>query len=233
MLEFLAAGVARFMEVLGFFQTVVISFMEWKERVLGKVVEHFPLWISPNELSLARIPCSILIIPPIFTAHYKVAFSVFLFAAILDLFDGALARQRKQETDFGKIIDGLTDKMVFLGALMALIYTTHPESISRRLMWTIAILELTSALFALGRKGVALFWKKTIEVGSNFFGRFKAVDGVLAICIYLLDPLDLTYQIIASRLLWIYLVFLILSISYHVFCTLTGKKPFKGFKDSK
>jgi CDP-diacylglycerol---glycerol-3-phosphate 3-phosphatidyltransferase len=47
-----------------------------------------------------------------------IALIVFVTAAVTDLFDGRLARQRKEETSLGKFLDPLADKFLVLGALV-------------------------------------------------------------------------------------------------------------------
>src|SRR5204862_2551074 len=47
-----------------------------------------------------------------------VAFLFFLAAAITDYVDGMLARSRKQETDLGRLLDPLADKLLLLGTFV-------------------------------------------------------------------------------------------------------------------
>ncbi|MFZ2958719.1 MAG: CDP-diacylglycerol--glycerol-3-phosphate 3-phosphatidyltransferase [Candidatus Ozemobacteraceae bacterium] len=50
-----------------------------------------------------------------------VATVVFIFAAITDYYDGALARYYKEETTFGKFIDPIADKLLVTTALVAMV----------------------------------------------------------------------------------------------------------------
>ena len=47
-----------------------------------------------------------------------IALIVFVAAAVTDIYDGRLARQRKEETNLGKFLDPLADKFLVLGALV-------------------------------------------------------------------------------------------------------------------
>lgn len=46
---------------------------------------------------------------------------MFLFASLLDAFDGMLARKLEQESDFGKIMDPIADKILIISALIVLV----------------------------------------------------------------------------------------------------------------
>ena len=80
----------------------------------------------PNILTLIRIG----LVPPIIALvliqwihrdFFNVVTAVlFLIAALTDLFDGAIARNTNQVTDFGKFLDPIADKMLILGTLTAI-----------------------------------------------------------------------------------------------------------------
>ena len=46
------------------------------------------------------------------------AFVLFTVAAITDYIDGMLARSRKQETDLGRLLDPLADKLLLVGTFV-------------------------------------------------------------------------------------------------------------------
>lgn len=55
------------------------------------------------------------------------AMVVFLVAALSDLADGALARQRSEITDFGKLVDPLADKLLLVATLVPFYVLTLRE----------------------------------------------------------------------------------------------------------
>lgn len=75
----------------------------------------------PNALTIGRIAITPLVAGLPFASSWKlrlVAFVLFTLAGITDYVDGRLARSRKQETDFGRLLDPLADKLLLLGTLI-------------------------------------------------------------------------------------------------------------------
>src|ERR1051325_1240859 len=75
----------------------------------------------PNALSAARIVATPLIaaLPMLDSSALRLpAFVLFVFAAVTDYVDGYLARSRKQETDLGRLLDPLADKLLLVGTFV-------------------------------------------------------------------------------------------------------------------
>src|SRR5439155_20761271 len=94
------------------------------------------------------------------------AFVPFTAAALTDWVDGYLARSRKQETDLGRMLDPLADKVLLLGTFVPMYVLAHqlpfqtPFGIVRLPWWVVAII--------LGR-----------EVTMTWFRQFAARRGVV------------------------------------------------------
>jgi cardiolipin synthase len=78
----------------------------------------------PNLLTLSRI-AAIPLLVGLVAVHYPFAdlFACIVFsaAAITDYFDGKLARSRRQQSDFGRMLDPIADKLLVGAALMMLV----------------------------------------------------------------------------------------------------------------
>ena len=75
----------------------------------------------PNALTVGRIAITPLIAVLPFapaTTPRLVAFILFVFAAVSDYADGVLARSRKQETNLGRLLDPLADKLLLVGTFV-------------------------------------------------------------------------------------------------------------------
>lgn len=78
----------------------------------------------PNLLTLSRI-AAIPLLVGLVAARYAladvIACVVFSAAAITDYFDGKLARSRRQQSDFGRMLDPIADKLLVGAVLMMLV----------------------------------------------------------------------------------------------------------------
>ncbi len=75
----------------------------------------------PNYLTLGNLFCGALGIERVFAGHPEHAFLLMLIAAVLDFFDGFLARLLKADGEMGRQLDSMAD-MVSFGVLPAVIW---------------------------------------------------------------------------------------------------------------
>ncbi len=95
-------------------------------------------WTLPNILTVARIALTPVIALLPFIAGWVpklIAFIVFLAAAISDIYDGKLARQRNEITDLGKILDPLADKLLLLASLVPIWWITNNRMQQYEIPW--------------------------------------------------------------------------------------------------
>jgi CDP-diacylglycerol---serine O-phosphatidyltransferase len=76
----------------------------------------------PNLFTLGNLSCGVLAILNIFNEQYQVAAYLVLLAAVLDFFDGFLARLLKVSGELGKQLDSLSDLVTFGVAPSFLLY---------------------------------------------------------------------------------------------------------------
>jgi CDP-diacylglycerol--glycerol-3-phosphate 3-phosphatidyltransferase len=138
----------------------------------------------PNALALFRIALAPLMLwffidrdNPIFVGiHYSwldyFAALVFVIASVTDFFDGYIAREWKQTTTVGAILDPLADKMLILAALLGLMIIDRVD------IWAVFII-LSREFFITGLRVVAV--EQGIDVRSSFAGKSKTVAQMFAI----------------------------------------------------
>ena len=161
----------------------------------------------PNILTLCRM-----VVVPIFIGSCYlplpisiwVTFSLFLFAAISDFFDGWIARRLSVVSKFGRIFDPIADKLIVATALIMLIVFQGIEVIP-----VVAILCRELLVSGL-REGISN--GKNLVVSRS--GKWKTATQMMAILILLIAPafpdifegLQLTGEIfllIAALLSWL------------------------------
>jgi CDP-diacylglycerol--glycerol-3-phosphate 3-phosphatidyltransferase len=84
----------------------------------------------PNALTVARIALTppVAAMPFIDTSAARLAaFVLFVVAAVTDYLDGRFARSRRDETDLGKILDPLADKLLLIGTMVPMYWLARTE----------------------------------------------------------------------------------------------------------
>jgi len=146
----------------------------------------------PNALTVGRIAATPLIAALPLASSWPlrlVAFILFTAAAISDYIDGRLARSRKQETDLGRILDPLADKLLLVGTFVPMYLLAPafpfitPFGTVGLSIWIVVIVlgrEVLMTLFrqAAKRRGVVIAaigpakWKTAFQLvwqGSAYF----------------------------------------------------------------
>ena len=78
----------------------------------------------PNILTLSRVPAKFAIVALMYrrwTGAASIAFWLFIAGAVSDWLDGYVARKQGIVSDFGKLMDALTDKIMVIGIMVALV----------------------------------------------------------------------------------------------------------------
>lgn len=104
------------------------------------------------------------------------AFVIFIIASLTDLYDGYLARNRKEITNFGIIMDPIADKLIVLSALISFVQLDIISS------WIVIVIVAREFLITVLRT-MALAKNKVL--GSIKSGKYKTVSQMIAIIIIL------------------------------------------------
>lgn len=132
----------------------------------------------PNFLTILRILLVPFFIYCLFQEqnYYKIlAFVLFSFASLTDLVDGYLARKWKQETEFGKFLDPLADKVLVVGAFLALILLDEQIELWMVLLIILRDMLITSLRYIAIKGGKSIRTtrmgkiKTTFQMGSIAF----------------------------------------------------------------
>ncbi|MEA2472959.1 MAG: CDP-diacylglycerol---glycerol-3-phosphate 3-phosphatidyltransferase [Thermoleophilaceae bacterium] len=134
----------------------------------------FPLNV-PNTLTLFRILLVPVLVVALLDATPKaqwLAAFVFALAAFTDGLDGYLARARRSETTFGKVMDPIADKLLVAAALISLV------SLDRLAAWVAMVIiarefAVSGLRIAAGAQGVV--------IPASKLGKLKTFTQIVAI----------------------------------------------------
>ncbi|MGQ9464524.1 MAG: CDP-alcohol phosphatidyltransferase family protein [bacterium] len=128
-----------------------------------------------------------------------IAFIMMLGALFSDVVDGYIARKFHQETELGKLLDPLCDKISLVVILITLL------RINSIPLWAVFIIALRDVLILLG--SFVLFKKRRLVYKSNFFGKLTG---------FLFGTMILTFTLNLQRLgmIFLYIAIPIMTIAF-------------------
>jgi len=171
----------------------------------------------PNLITLSRI----ILIPLLIGIFYVpwvsdetkniTATAIFIFAGITDWLDGYLARRLNQMSAFGAFLDPVADKLIVVGALLALLYLQRVD-----LLVTLIIVGREIAISALREWMAKVGQGKSIAVA--YIGKLKTTAQMIAIPLLLYhDPLlTLDCQWLGTILINVAAVLTVASMLYYL-----------------
>lgn len=139
----------------------------------------------PNQITLSRIPLMFVIVWLMFQSWLgarSLAFLLFIAGAVSDWLDGYLARKRNIVSTFGKLMDALTDKIMVLGIMVAMVDRNyHPIPLA------FVLITLCREFLVSGMRMVAA--SKGVVVAADRGGKTKTVTQLIAIGFLLATPM--------------------------------------------
>ena len=171
----------------------------------------------PNALTLLRIFLVPLLIAVLFSSripnHELIAVGIFLAAAFTDLFDGYLARRRRQITTLGILLDPIADKLLIAAAFVSLVQM-DPHAVPA---WMVVII-LGREFAVTGLRAIAS--SRGLIIAANELGKAKMVSQVITVTIIILGHryrewvilgIPFNFQILGRVGLWLVVAFALLS----------------------
>ncbi len=106
---------------------------------------------------------------------------LFVLASLTDWFDGMLARKYKVESNMGRFMDPIADKILVLGAIVMLLAMNRVDPV-------MVFLFLARDIFIGGIRAVAA--ANNLVIAAKPFGKIKTAFQMFAIpCLLIYDPL--------------------------------------------
>lgn len=135
----------------------------------------------PNLISLLRIFLMPLFLYLIFQPERSMKFAaliVFSIASLTDFFDGWSARKLKQESELGKFLDPLTDKVLVISTLVAFLLIDYLIP-----LWMIIVIIGRDVLVTVMRY-IAV--KKGMSIRTSRFGKIKTAFQMISILVIIM-----------------------------------------------
>lgn len=133
----------------------------------------------PNQLTVLRLGmCGLFLISMSIAWPYAAttAFFIFTLASLTDWLDGEIARSRNLVTDLGKLLDPLADKILVLGALVALVSRGVAP------MWMVVVIMAREFLIS-GLRQIAASKQKILA--AEKVGKHKTISQIVAVLVSL------------------------------------------------
>jgi CDP-diacylglycerol--glycerol-3-phosphate 3-phosphatidyltransferase len=140
------------------------------------------IWTLANIITVSRIAlCPVVALLPFIRGYIPklIAFVVFLIAALSDLYDGHLARERNEITEIGKLLDPLADKLLLFSTLVPIYWITTYRMVQYEIPWW-GNVPLWVALVLLGREFMMTLFRhlakqRGVIIAAMGAGKLKTV----------------------------------------------------------
>jgi CDP-diacylglycerol--glycerol-3-phosphate 3-phosphatidyltransferase len=140
------------------------------------------VWTLPNILTISRIALApVIALLPFISGYWPklIAFVVFIAAAISDVYDGKLARERQQISDLGKELDPLADKLMLFAMLVPIYWITRYPMRQYEIPWW-GNLPLWVALLLVGRELLMTVFRRIarrrgVVIAAGSAGKIKTL----------------------------------------------------------
>ncbi len=143
-----------------------------------------------NYITLSRIVFLPFIIYFLVTDQRVIAFIILFVSLLSDMFDGFLARRLNQESETGKMLDPLCDKISLTAILVTLFI------IGSMPLWGLIMIIARDVLILTGSM---ILWKNKSKVfASNFFGKITGFLYGAVICAFTLG-----WQVLGTIILYL------------------------------
>lgn len=152
------------------------------------ILPLIPQWVTPNQVTILRMALTPLAIWLIMVGNYPIAIPFFLFVALTDAIDGAMARVRNQITDWGTMWDPIADKLLIGSAVFVIVL----EHVNIFLGLLLLVIELVAVIGGYWR-----FRGGKIQP-ANVWGKIKMileVVGVTSLLVALAFNINLLVQL--------------------------------------
>jgi len=114
------------------------SYFDDTSKKVGKTFSKIPL--SPNQWTVISLLFTLVLFYFLVNQNFWVASIVFAFAALIDMIDGAVAREKKMVTKFGGYLDSVIDRVIEFIIILGFFLVSYPNFIVSINIWLLFLL---------------------------------------------------------------------------------------------
>lgn len=141
------------------------------------VLRLIPRGITPNHMTILRMVLTPFVVFVVWLEMWDIAIPLFILTALTDVFDGTLARTRKQITIWGTIADPIADKLL-IGSVVVAFVAREINSVFAAIIVTVEVLVVAASILRHHRFGTF--------VSANWAGKIKMLLQVTGVMLLLL-----------------------------------------------
>ena len=172
----------------------------------GSLIAVRNFFYVSNLLSIIRLGLTPFIFHSIVRRSHLAALVIGGLAILTDMLDGYFARRLNQRTNLGKILDPIADKAIISAVIIALILSN--SSFPR---WAFGIVIVRDVLIVIAN--IFLFHRTQTIARSNVWGKCTTFFLATSLVLYVLADSDLIPPFTPFYVLYVGLVFALISIS--------------------
>ena len=140
------------------------------------------------------------------------ALIIFVVASLTDALDGFIARRFNMQTNFGKLMDPLADKILVISTLIAI--KQMPDLVVSFSSWVI-ILIVSRELFITGVRLIAV--EQNIVIAAGVLGKIKTIFQMFMVIFLLINFNNLLFKFITYITIYGSIIFTVLSAIEYTF----------------
>jgi len=188
-----------------------MTLLEHKERLAQGTVKYLPHWITPMDLTILRIALVLPMILFFLNGQIYLTAILLIISALLDFYDGPLARLRQQTSLAGKLLDPFADKLM----IIPLFYFTAINILPHWLIWSIIIIESLLVITAFIIKPSLQNQGYKFSLGANLFGKYKTTLEFAGVLWLLLIPTNSLINLVSLIVFSLVLILAVGSLIRH------------------
>jgi len=143
------------------------SYARFAKNWIEKIAKSIPF--KPNQITVSSILLALLAFLGIYYNQLLVGFFLFSVSGFFDALDGAIARAKRERTNFGFFLDGVSDRIVEFLFILSFLFLPFPDIPKEFLLFILLFLSLTIPyLKAYAEHSKTLKHEEALRMGGIF-----------------------------------------------------------------